>query len=640
MAAAKILLVEDERIPAFNLQQRLRKLGYDVPSIVPSGAEALVLIEQQRPDMVLMDIHIEGDIDGIETASRIPPEWMIPVIYLTAYSEEATLQRAAATKPYGYLLKPFSERELHATIQMALQRHATELALRQRETELGRSREDFRFLFASNPLPMWVFDLETLRFLDVNEAAVAAYGYTKEEFLGMTIAHIRPADEVGRIQEFLLPDTPAYLAVQNWRHLRKDGKVIEVDVFSYALPFEGHRARITVAIDVTQRNRAEEQLRQSQKMEAVGQLTSGVAHDFNNLLTIIQGNLELIGERLPADPVMSGMMSDALGASARGATLTGRLLAYSRQQTLEPRTIALHQLIADLMVLLRRTLDETIALDAIVAPDLWYVRIDPGQLENALLNLAVNARDAMPDGGNLTVEAFNAFLDADYAVQNPEITPGEHVLVAVTDTGFGMPPDVAARAFEPFFTTKPVGRGTGLGLSMVFGFVRQSGGHIKIYSEVGRGTTVKLYLPRAVTALDARIANDDGGTLHPAKGETILVVEDDEGLRKMALTMLTGLGYRTLEAADGPQAMEEIGRVGHIDLLLTDVVLPKGMNGPAIASAAQRVRPGLKVLYMSGYTRDAIVHNGVLDEGVQLIMKPFHKAELAAKVRQVLDTTE
>jgi PAS domain S-box-containing protein len=637
MTASKILLVEDERIPAFNLQQRLRKLGYDVPSIVPSGAEALALIERQRPDMVLMDIHIEGDIDGIETASRIPPEWMIPVIYLTAYSEEATLQRAAATKPYGYLLKPFSERELHATIQMALQRHATELALRQREADLERSREDFRFLFASNPLPMWVFDLRTLSFLDVNEAAVTAYGYTREEFLHMTIAQIRPAEEIPKIWDFMKPETPPYLAAQNWRHLRKDGKTIEVDVFSYALPFEGHSARITVAIDVTQRNRAEEQLRQSQKMEAVGQLTSGVAHDFNNLLTIIQGNLELIGERLPAEPVISAMISDALGASERGASLTRRLLAFSRQQTLEPRTISLHQLIADLMVLLRRTLDETIVLDAIVAPDLWHVRIDPSQLENALLNLAVNARDAMPDGGKLTIEAFNALLDADYAAQNPEVAPGEHVLVAVSDTGFGMAPEVAARAFEPFFTTKSIGRGTGLGLSMVFGFVRQSGGHVKIYSEVGRGTSIKLYLPRAMTELDARVANDEADVPHLSKGETVLVVEDDDGLRKMALTMLAGLGYRTREAADGPQAMEEIGRAGRIDLLLTDVVLPKGMNGPAIAGAAQQLRPGLKVLYMSGYTRDAIVHNGVLDRGVQLIMKPFHKAELAAKVRKVLD---
>jgi PAS domain S-box-containing protein len=585
-----------------------------------------------------MDIHIEGDIDGIETASRIPPEWMIPVIYLTAYSEEATLQRAAATKPYGYLLKPFSERELHATIQMALQRHATELALRQREADLERSREGFRFLFANNPLPMWVFDVQTLSFLDVNEAAVAAYGYTRQEFLSMTIAQIRPEEDLPKVWDFLTPEAPPYLSVQNWRHLRKDGRGIEVDVFSYAVSFEGHHARITVAVDVTQRNRAEEQLRQSQKMEAVGQLTSGVAHDFNNLLTIIQGNLELIGERLPADPVMSTMMSDALGASERGATLTRRLLAYSRQQTLEPRTISLHQLVADLMVLLRRTLDETITPNAIIPADLWYVRIDPGQLENALLNLAVNARDAMPSGGKLTIEAFNTVLDADYTTQNPDATPGEYVLVAVSDTGTGMPPDVVARAFEPFFTTKAVGRGTGLGLSMVFGFVRQSGGHIKIYSEVGRGTTIKLYLPRAITKLDVHVANDESITPHLSQGEAVLVIEDDDSLRKMALTMLAGLGYRTLEAADGPQAMEKIASAGRIDLLLTDVVLPKGMNGPAIAKAAQQVRPGLKVLYMSGYTRDAIVHNGILDEGVHLIMKPFHKAELAAKVRKVLDT--
>jgi signal transduction histidine kinase/CheY-like chemotaxis protein len=453
----------------------------------------------------------------------------------------------------------------------------------------------------------------------------------------MTIAEIRPQGELARILAFLDPAAPAYQSAQNLRHRKKDGKILQVDVFSYPLTFERHRARITVAIDVTQRNRAEEQLRQSQKMEAIGQLTSGVAHDFNNLLTIIQGNLELLGEKLTGDGPLSAMLSDALGASERGAGLTRRLLAYSRLQPLEPRTVALDGLVAELLALLRRTLDETIAIDATLAPDLWRVRIDPAQLENALLNLAVNARDAMPDGGRLSIEAFNTMLDADYAAQNPEVKPGEHVLLAISDTGIGMTPEVIERAFEPFFTTKATGQGTGLGLSMVFGFVRQSGGHIRLYSERGRGTTVKLYLPRAVGEIEPRVANDIAPVERASRGETIMVVEDDAGLRKLALTMLGGLGYRTLEAADGLEALRQIGSAAHIDLLLTDVVLPKGLSGPALAGAALQHLPGLKVLYMSGYTRDAIMHNGALNEGVHLIMKPFHKADLAAKIRKLLD---
>ena len=636
-APAQILLVEDERIPALNLQQRLTRLGYDVPAVAASGAEAIALIEARRPDIVLMDIHIDGEIDGIETASRIAPELMIPVIYLTAYSEEATLQRAAATKPYGYLLKPFSERELHATIQMALKRHDVEMALHQSQMELRSSREDFRFLFRNNPLAMWVLDVDTLEFLEVNDAAVATYGYSREEFLGMTAAGIRPPEEVEKLETLLSSNLSDYLVASNWRHRCKDGRIIEVDVVSHALVFEGHRARLAVSIDVTQRNTAEAQLRQAQKMEAIGHLTGGVAHDFNNLLAIIQGNLELVGERVRDNRTVADMVGDALRAAERGATLTQRLLAYSRQQPLEPKSVRLNELVAGLMLVLGRTMGESIELEANLAPDLWQVRIDPHQLENALLNLAVNARDAMPDGGKLTIEGFKAFLDEDYAAQNTEVRPGAYALLTVTDTGTGMGPETVKRAFEPFFTTKALGRGTGLGLSMVFGFVKQSGGHIKIYSELGRGTTVKLYLPRATSDADCSTAPQGGARASAGAGEMVMVVEDDADVRSLTVALLRGLGYRTVDAPDGPAALALLAELPAVDLLLTDVVLPKGMNGPALAKAAQVKLPRLKVLYMSGYTRNAILHNGVLDEGVHLLMKPFHKADLAAKLRLILD---
>jgi PAS domain S-box-containing protein len=635
-APVRILLVEDERIPALNLQQRLTKLGYEVPAAVPSGPEALAQIAEKRPDIVLMDIHIEGEFDGIETASRIPPDLMIPVIYLTAYSEEATLQRAASTRPHGYLVKPFSERELHATIQMALQRHDMEVSLRQREAELREGQENFRFLFRNNPLPMWVFDAKTLQFLEVNDAAAATYGYSRDEFLHLGIPDVRLPEDVAKITALMTSGIPDFFTTLIQRHLRKNGEVFTIDGFSHALTFEGISARLAVMVDVTQRIAAEAQLRQAQKMEAIGQLTGGVAHDFNNLLAIIQGNLGLLGERVTGNPAATEMISDALRATGRGAVLTQRLLAYSRQQPLEPKTVAVDQLIASLMTLLRRTLGEDVDIQAIMAPDLWPMRIDPYQLENALVNLSVNARDAIPQGGKLTFEGFNSYLDADYAVQNAEVIPGEYALLAVTDTGTGMPPEVVSHAFEPFFTTKPVGRGTGL--SMVFGFVKQSGGHVKIYSEPQRGTTIKLYLPRAMSATDATAAaNRAQAPLRHGVGETVLVVEDDADVRKLAVAPLTSLGYRTIDAQDGPEALALLKETPHIDLLLTDVVLPRGMNGSTLARAAQIALPKLKVLYMSGYTRNAILHNGVLDEGVHLLMKPFHKAELAVKIRQILD---
>jgi PAS domain S-box-containing protein len=637
MTAPRILIVEDERIPAFNLQQGLKKLGYDVPAVAASGAEALRLIDEQAPDIVLMDIHIEGPIDGIETARRIPAELMIPVIYLTAYSEEATLQRATATKPHGYLLKPFSDRELHATIQMVLQRHEVELALRRSEAELRRSREDFRYLFKNSPLPKWVFDIETAKFLDVNDAAIATYGFSRDEFLAMTIFDIRAPEDAAKAARFLEADLPEYMEVRNWRHMRKDGEPIQVDGFSHALEFDGRPARIVVVIDVTQRNIAEEQLRQAQKMEAIGQLTGGVAHDFNNLLAIIQGNLELLSEKIPPDPPISNFVAAALRAAERGAILTQRLLAYSRQQPLESQVVTVEILVANVVILMRRTLGAAIDVKVSIAPDCSRVRIDPNQLENALLNLAVNARDAMPEGGCLTIEANNAILDPDYAAENVEVVPGAYVMLAVSDNGTGMAPDVVRRAFEPFFTTKPVGRGTGLGLSMVFGFVKQSGGHIKIYSEMGRGTSVKLYLPRADQEAPSQDAEIRAHTPISGKGENIMVVEDDPALRQVIVTLLTDLGYHTADAEDGMVALDMIDGGRHFDLVLTDVVLPNGISGPTLAATATKALPSLKVLYMSGYTRDAMQHNRVLGEGASLMMKPFRKRDLAQKIRELLD---
>lgn len=381
----------------------------------------------------------------------------------------------------------------------------------------------------------------------------------------------------------------------------------------------------------------DEALRQSQKMEAVGQLTGGVAHDFNNLLQIIIGNLETLQRNLPAEAArLNRAASSAMSGAKRAAALTQRLLAFSRRSPLDPKPIAAAGLISGLADLLQRTLGEAIAIETVNGAGLWTVEVDPNELEAALVNLAVNARDAMPEGGRLTIETTNAHVDEAYAAAHVEVAPGQYVVIAVSDTGSGMDAQTLAQVFEPFFTTKPVGKGTGLGLSQVYGFVKQSGGHVKIYSEVGQGTTVKLYLPRYLG--DGVLISDEADRLAPeGAAETVLVVEDDEDVRSYSVESLRDLGYRVLEAPDGASAMRHVERPGRIDLLFTDVVLPGGMTGAQIAAQAQAARPDLKVLFTTGYARNAIVHQGRLDKGVDLITKPFSFPDLAAKVRDVLD---
>jgi signal transduction histidine kinase len=395
---------------------------------------------------------------------------------------------------------------------------------------------------------------------------------------------------------------------------------------------------------IQEREVMEAQLRQAQKLEAVGQLTGGIAHDFNNLLTVILGGLETIRRRLPALPHTTDTARIARAADMAvqsvesAATLTHRLLAFSRNQPLDPRVIAPDELIVSMMELLRRTLGERIELETRFSDNVWRVRADPNQLENVILNLAVNSRDAMPDGGRLTIETRNVLLDESLLKTLPEAgAAGPYVLIGITDTGTGMDQTTLERAFEPFFTTKEAGRGTGLGLSQVYGFVRQSHGVVKIYSELGGGTSVKIYLPRHQESA-AKAAGVPGKAAQVPRGaETILVVEDHEDLRYFDVQVLEDLGYKVIAAPDGPSAIKLLEMAGPIDLLFTDVVLPGRMNGRNLADAAMASAPGLKVLFTTGYTRDAIVTNGTLEEGVEVLPKPFTYKDLAAKVRQVLD---
>jgi signal transduction histidine kinase len=382
----------------------------------------------------------------------------------------------------------------------------------------------------------------------------------------------------------------------------------------------------------------EEALRQAQKMEAVGQLTGGIAHDFNNLLQVVLGNLEIIRRLVPADAGrVQRAAEQAINGARQASSLTQRLLAFSRRQPLDPKPIDVNAVVVGMSDLLDRSLGETIAIEIVRGAGLWKVESDPNALESAILNLAVNARDAMPQGGRLTIETTNAHLDDTYAIAHAEVRAGQYVALSISDTGVGMDAETVSRAFEPFFTTKPVGKGTGLGLSQVYGFVKQSGGHVKIYSETGQGTTVKIYLPRLERSVDE--PDTLSSTLVPegTREETILVVEDEESVRLYSVEALRELGYRVIEAPDGLAALQLLERQTRIDLLFTDVVLPGGMTGAQLAARARELYPALKVLFTTGYARNAIFHHGRLDKGVQLLTKPFSFAELAAKVRDVLD---
>jgi PAS domain S-box-containing protein len=515
---------------------------------------------------------------------------------------------------------------------------AADLALR--ATRLRKSEERYRQVVEHMLEAIWIHDGGRIVF--ANSYAAQIFGaVAPSELIGQSIiTRVHPDDReraTARTRAVMEQGRIAHLS--ELRFVKLDGSTVMLEVRAAPIDYEGRPCVMAVARDITQRRQTEHQLQQAQKMEAVGQLTGGVAHDFNNLLTVIMGNLGIAADRVGADRLASEAIGAALAGAKRGAALTHRLLAFSRRQTLQPHAFDLNQLVAGMRDLLHRTLGENIEIEISLRRGLWMAIADRNQVENSLLNLAINARDAMPAGGRLTIETSNSRLDAAYAAGNAEVTPGDYVMLAVSDTGTGMTPGVLERAFEPFFTTKEVGKGTGLGLSMVYGFAKQSGGHVKIYSEVGHGTTIRLYLPRAaageVTAFEAAATPAP----MPRGHEKVLVVEDDPAVRRVVVTQLAELGYHVLEAEDGQKALTMITNGVAIDLLFTDVVMPGGLSGRQLAAAAKTHLPALKVLYTSGYTENSIVHQGRLDAGVYLLSKPYQKPDLAQKLREVLDSS-
>jgi PAS domain S-box-containing protein len=504
-----------------------------------------------------------------------------------------------------------------------------------------RTRERDRIWQVSQDL-LGIADMQG-QWISINPAWQRMLGWSEIDILGRTSDWlVHPDDREHTRQEVsrLADGARTTLFENRFRH--RDGSYRWLSWT--AVPEEG--LLYCVARDITfekekqeELERAQEALRQSQKMEAIGQLTGGVAHDFNNLLQIVMGNLEMLERNLPPDsPRLRRAAENAMTGAKRAATLTQRLLAFSRRQALNPAPLDVNRLVGAMSELLGRTLGETVHLETVLAGGLWPVEADANQLESAIINLAVNARDAMPEGGKLTIETANSHLDEAYVAVNAEAHAGQYVMICVSDTGHGMDAETLARVFEPFFTTKEVGRGTGLGLSMVYGFVKQSGGHVKIYSEPGEGTTVKIYLPRRFASPTAEEAAPEILIPEGLSTETVLVVEDDDNVRAYSVEVLRELGYAVVEAEDGPAALLLLQRPEvRIDLLFSDVVLPNGMTGAVLAREARALRPDLKVLFTSGYSRNAIVHQGRLDPGVELIGKPFSYSDLAARVRDILD---
>jgi PAS domain S-box-containing protein len=463
-------------------------------------------------------------------------------------------------------------------------------------------------------------------------------GRTMEQEIGNGWAENVHPDDFDRCLEIYLSSFKARKPfTMSYRLKRRDGAFREIldngTAFSRDGAFAGYFGS---CIDISDRTEIEKQLRQAQKMEAIGQLTGGVAHDFNNLLQVISGNLQLLAKDIPPQGQPRRRIQNAMAAVKRGSKLAGQLLSFARRQSLEPRALNLGRIVRGMDDLLQRALGEAIEIETVIGGGLWNTYVDPTQVETALLNLAVNARHAMAGRGKLTIEAGNARFDDSYAAKHVEVTAGQYVMVRVTDTGCGMPPQVAERAFDPFFTTKAPGEGTGLGLSMVHGFVKQSGGHINIYSELGHGTTVRIYLPRSRMREDEPIEIDGGPVV--GGSEVILLVEDDENVRGITAEMLSDLGYRVLQARDADAAMTVIESGASIDLLFTDVVMPGALGARELARQAQLRLPALQALFTSGYIDNAIVHRGRLDDGVELLSKPYTQEELARKLRKIMAT--
>ncbi|MBE7473522.1 MAG: hybrid sensor histidine kinase/response regulator [Anaerolineae bacterium] len=663
-----ILIVDDEPANLAVVVDYLASYGFQI-KVARTGESGLELAQQTQPDLILLDVMLPG-IDGLETCRRLQADERtrdIPVIFMTIMTRVEDKVKGFEAGGVDYITKPFQYEEILARVtthlrqrwltrslqaqneqlqqaQAALRQanEVLELRVAERTTALTAERNLLRTLIDNLPDLIYVKNTES-RFVLLNTPHMQHLGVANlDDVVGKTDFDFYPpdlaqkfyADEQALIrfnQPLLNKEEPNRTRDTSTRRWMLTTKVPLRDAQEQVIGLVG------ISRDITERKHLEEQLRQAQKMECVGRLSGGVAHDFNNLLTAIGGYTELVRDALtpthPAYPDLETIHS----ATQRAKILVRQLLTFARQQPLAPQVLNLNELILNLDKLLRRLISEHIELVTLPFAGLGYVQADPNQIEQVVVNLAVNARDAMPTGGVLTIETANVTLDDDYAHQHANVSPGPYVLLAVSDTGIGMSPEVQARLFEPFFTTKEVGQGTGLGLATCYSIVKQHGGHIWIYSEVGQGTTVKIYLPRLTDNTIRQPAAEERAAILPRGEETVLLVEDEGAVRHFVGRVLRRLGYTVLEATNGEEALQVAAEYeGMIHLLLTDMVMPQ-MGGKVLADRLQPRQPGLKVLFVSGYTDSGIVHQGVLEAGIAFLQKPFSPEQLARKVREVLE---
>jgi PAS domain S-box-containing protein len=623
----RLLLVEDNPRDARLIIEALRETSAEFHlQRVDHLESAIAQLGHAAIDVVLLDLGLP-DSQGLETIERARRAAVDEaIIVMSDVDDDSITLQAIRAGAQDYVVKGRIEgRGLTRVIRYAIERKRMESTLR-------RSEERYRLLFDAGPHPVWVYETDTLRFLSVNGAAVRDYGYSREELLGMTIEQIRPSEDVATLRQYVArqrmgDSEPAGI----WRQRKKDGTLINVEVTRSTLRFDGQHAALELAQDVTQRIELERRFHQAQKMEAVGRLAGWVAHDFNNMLTAIFGYADLLGEDLPLGSPGREDLQDIQTAATRAAALTRQLLAFSRQQVLQPVVLNINDVIENVEKMLRLLLGAGVELVTHLAPDLGNTNADPGQIEQVIVNLVGNARDAMPTGGKLTLETANVGLSGDYAEAHRPVVPGDYVMLAVSDSGVGIDETAKARLFEPFFTTKELGKGTGLGLATVYGIVQQSRGYIWVYSEPAHGATFKIYLPR-VGAPVAPANTPAPGEGTPGGTETILLVENDELLRPLARALLIKLGYRVLDTANPADALT-LARFheGEIHLLVSDSL----QLGRQLAAE----RPRMRVLYMSGYTDETIVRHGLLEPGKNFLQKPFTIAVLARTVRAVLDAS-
>jgi two-component system cell cycle sensor histidine kinase/response regulator CckA len=633
MSPVRVVAVEDERLVALDLKHRLKALGYEVSWLAASADEVVEKLQQDRPNVVLMDIRLEGEKDGIDVAQIVRERFDIPVVFVTAHADSETLKRARVTEPFGYILKPFDDRELRAAIEIAVYKHGAEKRLREAEARLRRAQRIAQ-------LGNWEKDLGAPRVQLSDEACeilcieCGECGATAEDRF---FAMIHPDDLPAVREAFRAAETESHVLRIEHRINCPDAVEKFVRQFAEIERDRANGARLLGTVqDITEYRRLEERLQRAQKLEAVGQLAGGVAHDFNNLLVVIKGYTDMIlSELAPQDP-LEPPLQEVLNAADRATALTRQLLAFSRRQVIRPQVLDVNALIAEMEKMLRRVIVETIDLRKDLTAT-WSVKADPGQIEQVLMNLVVNARDAMPKGGVLTIGTGDADISEEESRAFVELKPGRYVRLSVTDNGVGIAPEIRHRLFEPFFTTKPVGEGTGLGLSMVYGIVKQHGGDVSVYSDVGRGSVFQIYLPateqpKAETSTPGVRRSRYRGT------ETILLVEDDANVRKLTTRMLEHLGYTVLTARNGREALDLARQQDHaIDLVLTDVVMPE-MAGQDLAQQVSAIRPGIKLVFMSGYPGRVTSEFGVSEANVLFLQKPFSTEELGRRVRDALDS--